>query len=112
MAPYEVFTWLKSLIFPGPLQSLRPKFTHYILIEPSRYIGFFKVLQDHDKAYLTNKAIVHFKPHVSNQASTMVLFFWSCKVSGEKSGDKKTVESSTKFFQTEISNIDTGKSVF
>ena len=42
----------------------------------------------------------------------MVLFFVGSKVSGEKSGDKKMVESSTKFFQTKISNIDTGKSVF
>ena len=40
------------------------------------------------------------------------MFLFSCEVSAEKSGDKKMVESSTKFFQTKIRNIDTGKSVF
>ena len=40
------------------------------------------------------------------------MFLFSCEVSAEKSGDKKMVESSTKFFQTKIRNIDTGRSVF
>ena len=36
--------------YSGPLQSLSPKFTHYVLIEPSTYIGFSK---GHDKANFT-----------------------------------------------------------
>ena len=38
--------------YSGPLQSLSPKFTHYFLIEPSKYIEFLKPLKYPDEAFL------------------------------------------------------------